>query len=117
MDKIFIKGLRFDAILGVYEWERLSTQTIVLDLELMVDNRVAASKDAISDALDYAKAAEMAQRIAVEGKYQLVETLAEAIATRLAGEFQVPWMKIRVTKPDALANADGVGVEIVRDYR
>ncbi len=117
MDKIFINSLTFEAVIGVYEWERRSTQKVVLDLELMVDNNVTANEATIADVLDYVKVAEMAQQIAVEGKFQLVETLAGAIAEKLVQAFSVPWIKIRVTKPDAVANAAGVGVEIVRDYR
>ena len=53
MDIVFIKALRADTVIGVYDWERDIRQTVVLDLELASDNRRAAATDAIVDAVDY----------------------------------------------------------------
>ena len=33
MDTVYIKGLRAEAVIGVYDWERDIRQTLVLDLE------------------------------------------------------------------------------------
>lgn len=116
MDKIFVKGLAFPAIIGVYDWERTQPQTVRVDLQMAVDNRIAATTDSLSDALDYAKVAQRVQQIAAEGRFQLVETLAETLASKIHQEFGVEWLSVRITKPEALAEAEGVGVEIVRQF-
>ena len=53
MDTVYIEGLKTDAVIGVYDWERSIRQTLVLDLELASDNRAAAATDGIADAVDY----------------------------------------------------------------
>ncbi|MDG1387948.1 MAG: FolB domain-containing protein, partial [Halioglobus sp.] len=53
MDIVYIEGLKTDAVIGVYDWERSIRQTLVLDLELASDNRAAAATDGIADAVDY----------------------------------------------------------------
>ncbi len=116
MDKIFIQGLSFPAILGVYDWERTQPQTVRIDLEMAADNRIPAASDDLQDALDYATVAQRVQLWTEEGRFQLVEALAETLAARIHSTFGVPWVKVRITKPDALADAEGVGVEIERQF-
>ncbi|MFA7388357.1 MAG: dihydroneopterin aldolase, partial [Thiohalobacteraceae bacterium] len=47
MDIIFLRDLRIDALIGIYDWERRVKQTISLDLEMATDIRKAAATDAI----------------------------------------------------------------------
>jgi len=42
MDKIFIRAIKTEAIIGIYDWERQVKQTVLIDLELAVDVRKAA---------------------------------------------------------------------------
>ncbi len=49
-----------------------------------------------------------------ESEYQLVETLAENIAGLVLEEFDVPWIQVRVSKPQAISGANDVGVLIYR---
>ncbi len=53
-DIVFIRELRADTVIGVYDWERELRQTVVLDLEMAMDNKRAADSDDIADALNYA---------------------------------------------------------------
>ena len=46
-----------------------------------------------------------------------METFAERLAALLMGEFDIRWLRLRVTKPGAVAAAAGVGVEIERGCR
>ncbi|MFB0953481.1 MAG: dihydroneopterin aldolase, partial [Aeromonadaceae bacterium] len=50
-----------------------------------------------------------------ESPVELVETMAERVAALILREFAVPRVRVRVTKPTAVAAARGVGVEIVRE--
>lgn len=117
MDIVFIRELRADAVIGVYDWERSIRQTLVLDLEMAWDNRPAAAGDAIGEALDYAA---VSSRVieAVEGSsHQLLETLAEELAALVLSEFGVPWLRLRLCKPGAVPRARDVGVVIERGAR
>ena len=56
-DRIFLRGLTTECIIGFIDWERRVKQTVVLDLELPVDCARAARSDDVADTLDYKKVA------------------------------------------------------------
>ncbi|MGL5322254.1 MAG: dihydroneopterin aldolase [Aeromonas veronii] len=114
MDKVFIRGLEVLATIGVYEWEKGIRQKLCFDLEMGFDNRPAAATDDINLALDYA---DLSHKICehVSGKVvELVETMAEQVAMLVLADSRVQWVKVTLTKPGAVPNATGVGVEILR---
>lgn len=117
MDIVYITGLRAEAIIGIHPWERENRQPIVLDLELGADTARAAAFDKIESATDYAKVADSVLAMVEKSQYRLVETLAEEVARMVTRDFAVPWLRLRVSKPDALERADDVGVVIERDRR
>jgi dihydroneopterin aldolase len=117
MDTVFISELRADTVIGVYDWERRIRQTVVLDLELASDNRRAAASDRIEDAIDYAAISGRVLSFIEAGEFQLIETLAEQVAAIILEEFAVPWLRLRLAKPGAVAQAREVGVLIERGER
>ncbi|MEE4695613.1 dihydroneopterin aldolase [Pseudomonas alliivorans] len=117
MDRVFIKGLEVDTVIGAYDWERGIRQCLRLDLSFAWDNRPAAAGDDLSKALDYASVSTRIQAFAEQAQFQLVETFAERLAEVLMAEFTIPWLYLRLTKPGAVAAAAGVGVEIERGCR
>lgn len=117
MNIVYIRGLRAQAVIGVYEWERHTRQTLVLDLEMASDTTGAAASDAIADALDYAAVAGRVVALVEASEYQLLETLAEAIAQMVARDFGVRWLRLRLGKPGAVAEAEDVGVIIETGLR
>lgn len=114
MDKIFLRELKLEAVIGIFEWERCIRQTVSLDLEMAVDARRAAQTDSTETALNYKDVAKRVIAFVETSSFQLVETLAEAIATIVIDEFNVPWVKVTVTKPGAIERSRAVGVEIER---
>ncbi|PBP97039.1 dihydroneopterin aldolase [Pseudomonas congelans] len=117
MDRVFIEGLEVDTVIGAYDWERGIRQCLRLDLCFAWDNRPAAAGDDLSKALDYASVSTRIQAFAEQAQFQLVETFAERLAEVLMGEFNIPWLRLKLTKPGAVAAAAGVGVEIERGCR
>lgn len=114
-DTVFIDDLRFDAIIGVQPHERRIPQPLVIHLRLETDSvPVAAASDALEDTVDYARVATDVQAYCETRRALLVETLAEGIAERVLGDPKVHGVHVRVAKPEALANAGAVGVEIYR---
>jgi 7,8-dihydroneopterin aldolase/epimerase/oxygenase len=117
MDIIFLRGLKIETIIGIYDWERRIRQTILLDLEMGTDVRRAAATDSINDALDY-KALSKRVTAFVEGsEFFLVETLAEGIAGVILQEFPTPWVRVSLNKKGAISGASDVGVIIERGHR
>lgn len=113
-DIVFVHGLRVDALIGVHAWERELRQMLLIDLDLATDVRAAAARDALGDALDYQAVAQCVSELVRGSSYQLVESLAEALAKRLIEEFAIPWLRLRITKPGAVPGAAAVGILIER---
>lgn len=117
MDIIFLRDLRIDTIIGIYDWERSTRQTVSLDLEMATDIRTAAASDHIDDTLNYKAVAKRLIAFVSESEFQLVETLAERICDLVLEEFQVPWVRLTLNKGGAVRGAKGVGIIIERGNR
>ncbi|HEX7719267.1 MAG TPA: dihydroneopterin aldolase, partial [Woeseiaceae bacterium] len=89
-------------------------QTVSIDLEMGGDMRHAAASDRIEATLNYKAVAKRVQQFVGDSSFQLVETLAEKIATLVLDEFDVPWIRVQVSKPGAIRGARDVGVRIFR---
>ncbi|NIN61162.1 MAG: dihydroneopterin aldolase [Gammaproteobacteria bacterium] len=114
MDIIYLKDLRIDAVIGIYDWERQTRQTIILDIEMATDIAKAARTDHIDDTLNYKAVAKRIMAFVGESDFQLVETLAEKIAEILLNEFDIPWLKLSLNKQGAVRGVRDVGVIIER---
>ena len=114
MDKVLIKNLQVETIIGIFNWEREVRQVISIDLEMEFDNKVAAKSDDIEDALDYKKIGKRVSSYVERSKFKLVERLAEQIAKLVLKEFPVASLKVSVTKPGALRGSESVGISITR---
>lgn len=117
MDIVFLRDLKIEAIIGIFDWEREIKQTLSLDLEMAADVARAAKTDAIEDTLDYKAVAKRLIEFVGQSEYKLVETLAERVAEIVLSEFDVPWIRLRVNKPGAVRYAGDVGVIIERGER
>lgn len=114
MDTVFIRELRIDTVIGIYDWERTVRQTVCLDLEMACDVRRAAQTENVADTLDYNAVARRLKAFVGGSEFLLVETLAERCAELVMKEFAVPWLRLRVGKPGAVPEARDVGVLIER---
>ncbi|MCG7498224.1 dihydroneopterin aldolase [Vibrio sp. Of7-15] len=117
MDLVFIEQLEVITTIGVYDWEQEIKQKLVLDLEMAHDNKPAAQSDDVQFALDYATVSQAVTDHITEGRFLLVERVAEEVAELIMTRFSVPWIKVKLTKPGAVVNARGVGVVIERGVR
>lgn len=117
MDIVFIQALRIDTVIGIYEWERQTRQTVVLDLEMGADIARAAATDRIEDTLNYKAVSKRLIQFVSESRFQLVETLAEECARIVREEFDVPWVRLTLNKQGAVRGAQGVGIVIERGAR
>ncbi|RZQ57274.1 dihydroneopterin aldolase [Pseudidiomarina tainanensis] len=114
MDKVFIEGLVVDAFIGVYDWEHEQTQPLILDLEMDWDNRKAALSEQLQDALDYDALSQAIIQLIQARPRALIETVAEEIATLVLEKFHAPRVRVKVSKPQAVAAARQTAVEIIR---
>jgi dihydroneopterin aldolase len=114
MDIIFLRDLRIETIIGIYDWERTTPQTVAIDLDMGVDIRNAAASDCIDDTPSYKDVAKRLLQYVGDSQFQLVETLAERIASIVLDEFGVRWVRVTLHKPGAVRHARDVGIIIER---
>lgn len=111
---VFVHDLKLDATLGIYAHEKVQAQRVLVNIDMTVDDLGADLGDELSNVVCYETAVKNVQTIVADGHVHLVETLAEAIADKCLEDGRVQAVRVRVEKPDAIAEAASVGVEIER---
>jgi dihydroneopterin aldolase len=114
VDIIFLRGLQIETTIGIYDWERVIRQVVVLDLEMGTDIRKAAASDDIADTVDYKALSKRLIGFVESSEFLLVETLAERVADLLLQEFGIPWLRLTLNKKGAISGASDVGIIIER---
>lgn len=114
MGIVYLRDLRVETIIGIFEWERTTRQAVGIDLEMAADVARAAASDSIDDALDYKAISKRLIDVVSGSSFQLIEALAEEVARIVREEFGVTWVKVTLAKPGAIRGARDVGVVIER---
>lgn len=107
--KLFVRGLRLEAGIGVHDHEQGRTQPLVLEVELDLGPRPV---EGIADTVNYETVAAAARAIAAGGHVGLVETFAERLALACLEDPRVQAVRVRVDKPEALPGAEAAGCEV-----
>lgn len=114
MDKIYIRDLIAQGIIGVYDEERQGPQDILINIVLFTDLHKAGISDDVNDSVDYQVVAEEVLAHTENACRFTVESLATDIA-KICLQFPgVEKVRIRVEKPGVIGFARSVGVEIER---
>jgi 4'-phosphopantetheinyl transferase len=104
MDYVSVRGLSVPAIIGVHDWERDITQTLIFNVDMVPstgDVRRAAETDDLAEALDYSEVAQTISAVVRDGRFQLIETAAERVAEQLLADHRMRWLRLEVHKPVA----------------
>ena len=113
-DVVFVKGLKVEAVIGVYDWERAITQPLLIDIVLETDISRAAVSDDVDDALNYKAVCDDVSEWCQDIKAKLLEHLAGQIADKLLEKYACHKVTLSIAKPTAIKQADAVGVQITR---
>ena len=114
MDTVYVHGLAVDTVIGIFDWEREIRQKVVLDVEMAVDISASAATEDIDRTVSYKDVSDRLTQFVEQSEFLPVEAMAEEIAALILAEFPVPFVRIKLGKPDAIANAMDVGVMIER---
>ncbi len=114
MDKIIIRGLKVDTVIGTLPEERDKTQTLVINLELYLSLQKAGKSDDLSDSVDYSLIESEIIRMSKKSKFFMIERFAEEVADICLKEKLISSVKIDVAKPGALKHSTNVAVCIER---
>ena len=114
MDIIFIDDLRVSTLIGIYPREKAMAQTVEISLQIGVSTASAGASDDIRDTVDYAVVVERLRADLAASHFNLLEALAEHVATYLLETFTVHWVRVSVAKLGMMPNVKRVGVIIER---
>lgn len=114
MDIVFIRDLEIECIIGIWGWERKMPQTVNIDIDIGTDVANAAETEDIEHCVDYKSVSQTVTSLVKEGRFKLVETLADRVAGHIMAVYNVPWVRVRVSKPGAVKHSREVGVMVER---
>ena len=109
---LHLRGITFDAILGCHPSERTTPRPVVVDLSVQLDISKPAATDSLPDTLNTETLETLVLQTAREGKYNLLETLAHTLATRILTLPQVQSIHLTVEKPASLPHTRSTAVTL-----
>ena len=117
-DLIRLCNMQFYGRHGVNPEEQVLGQRFEIDVDLRVNTRLAALQDDLQQTINYAQVYKAVKQIVEEEHFNLIETLAETIATHIGRRFAPDGVRVCVRKPHAPINGvlDYVAVEIERTH-
>ena len=105
MDKIIIRDLRVNALIGTLPHEQLRRQCLILTLELDLDLGPAGEADDLTLSVDYSEIERRVAELAENSHFQLLEALGAAVKKLLLEYPPVAAGSIRIVKPGALRSS------------
>jgi dihydroneopterin aldolase len=111
---LFVRDLMLACRIGVHPHEHAAPQRVRVNLDLGVIDQGAPKGDSLAGVVDYAQLVQRVRSSTESGHVNLVETLAERLASLCLEDARVRSARVRVEKLDALADVAAVGVEIER---
>ena len=109
--RIFLDSLEVMVDIGFHDFEIGAPQRVLVTIELWIEPS-SGSADDPAGAWDYDHLRELVEEIAAERRYNLQETLANAIFERICSMRGVCALRVSTAKPDIYPNAKAVGVEV-----
>ena len=113
-DFVKIKGLKVNAVIGVFDWERAIEQPLLIDVCMTTDISEAGKSDDINDAINYKEVCDDITELCQQTKALLIERLAELIAAHILSKYNTTQVEVSVAKPTAISAAEAVAVQITR---
>ncbi len=113
---VFVRELKLMASIGIHPHERDQKQVIAIDVNVAVKEN-AATPSQLSEVVCYETLCRQIRDLVDAGHIDLVETLAEDIARTILRDHRILMVRVSIEKPDAIAEAAAVGVEIERHQR
>jgi 7,8-dihydroneopterin aldolase/epimerase/oxygenase len=111
---VFIRDLLLPCSIGVHQHEKTKPQQIRINLDLAVKESTEALNDQIENVVNYEEIVIGVRALIARGHVNLVETLADDIATMCLEDIRVRSVRVQIEKLDVFEDATSVGVEIER---
>lgn len=116
-DIIHIEQFKTKANIGIEAWEQQSSQNVAIDIDYPVDCETSANSDNIETTCNYAALTEMVSQFCEANRFNLLETLAEKLASEILKRFTLDWVTLRIRKIGVIAKAQHVSICIHRSKK
>jgi len=111
---VFIKDFIIQEIIGIHEHEKTKKQKIKFNIVVDVNQNTVPNEKDIKSIVDYEKITNKLENLVKNKKYNFLESLAEDSFKEIFEDKRINSVKIKIEKPDAIKNADSVGVEVFK---
>ena len=111
---VFIKDFIVHEIIGIHAHEKIKKQKIKFNIVLNVNQSSVPDEKNINTIVDYEKITNKLENLTKSKKYNFLESLVEDSFKELFEDKRINSVKIKIEKPDAIKNADSVGVEVFK---
>ena len=114
---VLIKNFIIQEIIGIHQHEKIKKQKIKFNIVIDVDQNVLPNEKDIKSIVDYEKITNNLKNLAKSKKYNFLESLAEDSFKKIFEDKRINSVKIKIEKPEAIKNADSVGVEVFKSRK
>ena len=111
---VLIKDFIIYEIIGIHKNEKLNEQKIIFNIVINVNQNIYPDENDLSSIVDYEKITNKLKKLAKNKKYNFLESLAEDSFSEIFSDKRINSVKIKIEKPDAITNAQSVGVEVFK---
>ena len=112
---VFIKDFIVQEIIGIHEHEKTEKQKIKFNIVVTVNQNTVPDEKDIKSIVDYEKITNKLENLVKNKKYNFLESLAEDSFKEIFEDKRINSVEIKIEKPDAIKNADSVGVEVFKN--
>jgi len=112
---VFIKDFIIQEIIGIHEHEKTKKQKIKFNIVVNVNQNTVPDEKDIKSIVDYEKITNKLENLVKNKKYNFLESLAEDSFKEIFEDKRINSVKIKIEKPEAIKNADSVGVEVLKN--
>lgn len=100
-DRITLKNMAFYGYHGAFEAEKELGQRFEVDVELYMDRPELETSDDIEMTINYVEVYNLVKEIVEEREFNLIEAVAQTIASQIVSSYDVEKVVVRVRKPHA----------------
>ena len=111
---VLIKDFFINEIIGIHKHEKISKQKIVFNIIININQNTIPDENNLSSIVDYEKITNKLRNLVTNKKYNFLESLAEDSFKKIFEDKRINSVKIKIEKPDAIINAESVGVEVFK---
>jgi len=112
---VLIKDFIVNEIIGIHKHEKINKQKIIFNIVIDVNKNTLPDENNVSSIVDYEKIINKLENLTKYKNYNVLESLAEDSFKEIFEDKRINSIKIKIEKPDAIANAKSVAVEVFKN--